>query len=88
MYKVIITPEATEQITRLNDSGEDSEIKKLKELLAELAQHPEEGTGKPENFGDGEWSRHLNEKNRLVYHIDNYRKIVKIMQVLGHYNDH
>lgn len=88
MYKVIITPDAQDEMTRLNDSGEDSEIKRLKELLLELSQHPETGIGKPEELGNGRWSRRVNEKNRLVYQIDPELQVVTVTRVLGHYTDH
>ena len=49
---------------------------------------PFEGEGKPEALsGDlaGMWSRRINEKDRLVYRVE--QEIVTILQCRGHYSD-
>ncbi|MEG0993496.1 MAG: Txe/YoeB family addiction module toxin [Bacteroidales bacterium] len=91
MYKVIITPNANDEMEQLKKSGEEAEVKRLQEMLSELALHPEIGIGKPEDLGGnmgGKWSRRINEKNRLVYQIDPDKKIVTVIRAIGHYKDH
>jgi toxin YoeB len=64
--------------------------KKLQALLHELAEHPRTGTGKPERLGGnrtGLWSRHITDKHRLVYLIDNGKIVVLVLSVAGHYDD-
>ena len=63
-------------------------LKKINALLKDIQRNPFEGEGKPEALkGDmaGDWSRRINEKDRLVYTIDGEFIIVK--QCKGHYGD-
>lgn len=63
-------------------------LKKINLLLKEIQRTPFEGTGKPEQLkGDlsGVWSRRINDKDRLVYRIEN--DIVIVEQCKGHYDD-
>lgn len=61
-------------------------LKKINALLKEIRRTPFEGTGKPEPLkGTNDWSRHINEKDRLVYEVSNGTIIVK--QCKGHYGD-
>lgn len=63
-------------------------LKKINALLKDIQRNPFDGEGKPEPLkGDktGDWSRRINEKDRLVYKIDGEFIIVK--QCKGHYND-
>ena len=68
-------------------SQDKKTLKKLS-LLKSIQREPFTGEGKPEPLKDspnGEWSRRINEKDRLVYmiHDDN----IVITQCKGHYND-
>ena len=63
-------------------------LKKINSLLRSIQREPFAGEGKPEplkNSPDGEWSRRINEKDRLVYTVSNESIIVT--QSKGHYND-
>ena len=63
-------------------------LKKINNLLKAIQREPFIGVGKPEPLKDslnGEWSRRINEKDRLVYMISNESIIVT--QCKGHYND-
>lgn len=63
-------------------------LKKINSLLKSIQREPFIGEGKPEplkNSLTGEWSRRINEKDRLVYRIDDENII--ITQCKGHYND-
>lgn len=66
--------------------GDKSINRKIKDLLEELAEHPEMGTGKPEQLkGDltGYWSRRINREHRLIYRIN--ENTVYILSLRGHY---
>lgn len=65
-------------------------VKKINELIKSIERDgPLEGIGKPEKLkGDlaGECSRQIDDKNRLVYHVED--NVLTISQCRGHYNDH
>lgn len=91
MYQLRFDDEATEGIARLKKS-EPAAFKKLVKLLSELQEHPKTGTGKPKPLGGdraGQWSRHISDKHRLVYAIDEDEvvSIVEVLSVWGHYDD-
>lgn len=62
-------------------------LKKINSLLKEIQRQPFEGTGKPEPLkdSDGCWSRRINEKDRLVYFVEDNKVIV--VQCKGHYDE-
>ena len=63
-------------------------LRQIKKLLKDIDRNGHKGLGHPEPLtGDlsGYWSRHMDEKNRLVYKIEN--DIVKIIQCGSHYKD-
>ena len=63
-------------------------LRQIKKLLKDIDRNKYNGLGHPEPLtGDlsGYWSRHIDEKNRLVYKIEN--DIVKIIQCGSHYKD-
>ena len=90
-YQIELSPVALEGIHQLKRSGDTAAIKKLNLLLDELREHPETGTGKPEqlkyNYA-GKWSRHLNEKHRLIYEIHSEILTVIVLNTYGHCKDH
>ena len=61
--------------------------KKLNALLKDVLRNPTDGIGHPEQLKDrvNTWSRHVNEKDRLVYEIHGDEILVK--QCRGHYGD-
>ncbi|MDR0870063.1 MAG: Txe/YoeB family addiction module toxin [Planctomycetaceae bacterium] len=64
-------------------------IKRINQLLKDIDRHRYSGIGKPEPLkGDmsGFWSRRIDEKNRIVYKIENDRII--ITQCGSHYDEH
>jgi len=63
-------------------------LKKVNSLLKDIARHPYEGIGKPEPLKEnlsGYWSRRIDERNRIVYRINDGR--VEVYQCKGHYDD-
>lgn len=64
-------------------------LKKINKLIEDVCRNGNSGLGKPEPLsGDlsGFWSRRINEKDRLVYKID--EKNVYIISCKYHYADH
>ena len=63
-------------------------LKKINTLLKDIDRNGNEGIGKPEPLiGNlsGFWSRRINEKDRLVYKIDEYN--IYILSCRYHYSD-
>ena len=63
-------------------------LREINALLKEIQRDPFHGEGKPEPLkGEltGNWSRRINDKDRLVYEVEQSMIIVK--QCKGHYAD-
>ena len=63
-------------------------LKKINALIKECERTPEKGTGKPEllrHFPGGYWSRRINDKDRLVYKVEDGK--LRIASCRGHYDD-
>ncbi|MFA7078664.1 MAG: Txe/YoeB family addiction module toxin [Syntrophomonas sp.] len=63
-------------------------IKRINQLIQDIDRNNNEGTGKPEALKgnlSGWWSRRIDDKNRLVYRIQD--NIIEISQCKGHYDD-
>ena len=63
-------------------------LKKIKNLIEDICRNGNVGIGKPEPLtGDlqGEYSRRINDKDRLVYHMENGR--IYIAHCKGQYGD-
>lgn len=69
--------------------GQDKKtIKRINQLIQDIDRNHNEGIGKPEALRcnlSGWWSRRIDDKNRLVYRIQN--NIIEIAQCKGHYGD-
>lgn len=89
MYEVKISPEALDDLVRLQIS-EPKYYEKAKKLIDELSEHPRSGTGHPERLKgyDGEvYSRTISKKHRLIYEITETITLVYIVSSYGHYGD-
>lgn len=61
-------------------------LKRVHELLKDIAQSPYQGIGKPEPLKhalSGYWSRRINDEHRLVYRVQG--QIILIAQLRYHY---
>ncbi|MDR2377433.1 MAG: Txe/YoeB family addiction module toxin [Puniceicoccales bacterium] len=61
-------------------------IAKIDRLVRDIRLHPKSGIGKPEPLrhqGEGFWSRRIDRKNRLVYHVG--EEVVLLLHCRGHY---
>ncbi len=63
-------------------------LKKINELLREIQRTPFAGKGEPEMLRgnrSGLWSRRINQKDRLVYEVEN--NMIMVLQCKNHYDD-
>ncbi|MBR1715480.1 MAG: Txe/YoeB family addiction module toxin [Treponema sp.] len=63
-------------------------LKKLNKLIEDINRNGNDGIGHPEPLKgelSGWWSREIDEKNRLVYKIED--DCIKIYQCKNHYDD-
>ena len=63
-------------------------LKKINELIKDISRNGNDGIGKPEPLLgplSGYWSRRINEKDRLIYRID--EENIYIISCRYHYND-
>ena len=61
-------------------------LKRIHELLKDIAPTPYQGIGKPEPLKhalSGYWSRRINDEHRLVYRVE--REVILIAQLRYHY---
>jgi len=90
MYTLNITVQAKKDIAFLKKNGGKAVANKIEKLLIELIEHPKTGTGQVEQLKgelQGQWSRRIDKKNRLIYTIDDEIGIVEIISVKGHYRN-
>ena len=62
--------------------------KKIKTILNELKEHPYTGTGQPEQLKhelSGFWSRRINQKDRIIYSVEEEIVTVEVISAMGHY---
>ncbi|MBR1682417.1 MAG: Txe/YoeB family addiction module toxin [Bacteroidaceae bacterium] len=88
-YFVEIKEQAQQDLKVLSKS-EPKAFKKALELIAELYDHPQTGTGKPEQLKGGSgtmWSRRITKKHRLIYEIFETEVYVDVLSAYGHYDD-
>ncbi len=84
--EIIYKEDAVDDLQFWKRSGNVSVQKKIANLIADIAAHPETGIGKPEELKhelSGLWSRHIDRKNRIVYQI--FETEVHILSLKGHY---
>ena len=62
-------------------------LKRINLLMKDIERNGYNGIGKPEplKYKDGQWSRRIDEVNRLVYEITD--GFIEIIQCKGHYDD-
>jgi len=89
-YKVEIQPTAEKDLSKHKKSGNKATQLKIIKILDELKEHPYSGTGKPELLKyelQGYWSRRINQKDRLVYKVQENVVTVFVLSAWGHYSD-
>ncbi|HET8829801.1 MAG TPA: Txe/YoeB family addiction module toxin [Pelobium sp.] len=89
-FEIVLTEKANKDLQAIRKSGNKATINKIDKIFLELEEHPRTGTGKVEALKDnlsGYWSRRLNQKDRLIYKIEDEIVIVTVISAQGHYSD-
>jgi len=89
-FRIEVTKEAEKDFTKHYKSGNKSNINTIQKILLELENTPYQGIGKPEQLKhqfSGFWSRRINQKDRLVYKVDEDIVTIYVVSALGHYLD-
>jgi toxin YoeB len=89
-YEIAYTKDAGKTVEKLKKSGSVRLREKLNDLLNEMREHPETGTGRPEqlrHYKTPTWSRRLSGQHRIIYEIHDNVLIVLVLDILGHYSD-
>jgi toxin YoeB len=88
-FKLKIEELAERHIKQHFKSGDKASIKKIEKILVELSETPYTGTGNPEALKyelSGFWSRKINQKDRLIYKVEENIVTVFVISAMGHYN--
>lgn len=89
-YLIKYTDTALKHLRKQKKYGNKATLKKIDKLIAELKEHPYTGTGKPEELKNdlqGFWSRRINQKDRLIYDVNEKVVLVRVISALGHYGN-
>lgn len=88
-YFLEIKKSAQKDIEFFKKSDKNS-FEKITKFLLELKKHPKTGSGNPEQLKhqlNDYWSRRINQKDRLIYSIDDEKITVHVVSAKGHYFD-
>ena len=88
-YELRFSKRAMGDLEHIKSSGNNAAIKKTRQILRELMEHPYTGTGRPEKlkYRENFYSRRITQKDRIVYSIHENIVTVDILQMMGHYED-
>lgn len=76
--EIILLKQARPDLEYRKKSGNKAMMKRITELLKDMAEHPFTGIGKPEPLQFGlavKWSRRISHKHRIVYSLDEEGKL-------------
>jgi toxin YoeB len=88
-FKLKIEELAERHIKQHFKSGDKTSIKKIEKILIELSENPYTGIGNPEALRyelSGFWSRRINQKDRMIYKVEENIVTVFVISAMGHYN--
>jgi toxin YoeB len=89
-YIIELTDLAKEHLQKHKKTGNKTTLKKITSIFEELENHPFIGIGKPESLKHnltGFWSRRINQKDRIIYSVNEEIVLVEIISAIGHYSD-
>jgi len=89
-FRIKIEELAESHIKKIYKSGDKGSIKKIEKIFLELSENPYSGTGNSEPLKynlSGYWSRRINQKDRLIYKIEDEFVTVTVISAQGHYLD-
>jgi toxin YoeB len=89
-YLIDLTDRAKEQLQKHKKSGNKANLNKIFKIFYDLENTPYIGVGYPEPLKHnlaGLWSRRINQKDRVIYSVNENLVTVEIVSALGHYTD-
>ncbi len=89
-FRLEIEEIAKQDIAKHFKVGNKSTLNKIETILKELSEHPHTGTGKPEKLKHdlkGYWSRRINQKDRIIYRVEENIVTVFVVSAMGHYDN-
>lgn len=89
-YSIVLEKVAEKQIKFHFKSGNKTSIKRIDQIVEELKSTPYSGIGNPEPLKyslSNYWARRINQKDRMIYKVDENIVTVFIISALGHYGD-
>ena len=89
-FRIKIEKLAQNHIEKIYKTGNKGNIKKIEKILLELSETPYSGTGQPEQLKyelTGYWSRRINQKDRIVYRVEEQTVMVYVVSAMGHYEN-
>ena len=89
-FRVEVTKIANQDIEKHKKSGNEISIKNIAKILIDLTENPYDGFGNPEELKyeySGLWSRRINQKDRMIYRIEEEVVTVFVISAMGHYSD-
>ncbi|NBX80423.1 MAG: Txe/YoeB family addiction module toxin [Flavobacteriales bacterium] len=89
-YQIVLKPNAEKDLSKHKKAGNQATIKKINSIFRDLEEHPYEGVGQPEELKhnlSGLWSRRINQKDRLIYEVEEEIVTVYVISAMGHYSD-
>ena len=84
--EIVFSQHALEDLAYWQQLNEQKVLKKIRQLLENIAETPYQGTGKPEPLKhhlSGMWSRRINKEHRLIYEIN--KGIITVHALREHY---
>ena len=85
-FRIEVTQIAERDFAKHFKSGNKSNIKTIQKILIELENTPYRGIGQPEKLKyqfSNLWSRRINQKDRLIYKVDENIVTVFVVAVMG-----
>jgi toxin YoeB len=85
IYKIILTKKALKHVSNLKSAGLYNKAKKTRDLLTK-EPHPLNSKELNRDLR-GKRSIRINIQHRLVYEVNEEKKVIKILSMWGHYDD-
>ena len=88
--EIILAPAALEDLEYWKRINNAAIFKRIELLLADIAEHPFTGIGKPERLKfdlAGKWSRRINSEHRIVYKVTPQGIEVLVLSMRHHYKN-
>ncbi len=89
-FRIKVEDLAQKHLALHTKAGNKSTLKKIDKIFKELSEHPYTGTGNPEQLKyelSGFWSRRINQKDRIIYKVNEDIVTVYVVSAIGHYKD-